>query len=59
LGFSIKNHTSITIPDTVGIGHNGETIGLNGIRKKEALFELGKRSLWGGHVEKETRPWWS
>jgi hypothetical protein len=57
LGFSIENHTSTTVPNTVGTGHDGETVGLNSIGKKEALFELGEGSLWGWHVEKKGRPW--
>ena len=56
LGFSIENHISTTVTDTVGAGHDGETVGLNSVGKKEALFELGKGSLWGGYIERKTRP---
>ena len=47
LGFRIENYISTTIPGTVGTGHNSKTVRLNSIGKEEALFELGKRDLWG------------
>ena len=46
LEFSIKNYTLTAITDTVRIGYNSETVGLNSIKKKEILFKLEKGSLW-------------
>ena len=57
LGFSIENYISMTIPNIVGVGYNGETVGLNSVGKEEVLFELGEGSLWGWYIEKKGRPW--
>jgi hypothetical protein len=45
LRFNIKDHALTAIMDTIKTGHDNETIRLDNIGKKEALFKLGKGSL--------------